>query len=74
MLTDNNQIFRNWFVIIHRHLTKVSAKIIQCIIFERNELSITIYSMVPFSTTIGNFEFVHEGFPKQLIVETTTMK
>ena len=41
MLTDNNQIFRNWFVIIHRHLTKVSAQIIQCIIFERNELSIS---------------------------------
>ena len=45
MLTDNNQIFRNWFVIIHRHPTKVSAQIIQCIIFERIELSITIYSM-----------------------------
>ena len=43
---DNNQIFRNWFVIIHRDLTKVSAQIIQCIIFERNELSITIYSML----------------------------
>ena len=42
MLMHNNQIFRNWFVIIHRHLTKVSAQIIQCIIFERNELSITI--------------------------------
>ena len=41
----NNQIFRNSFVIIH-HLTKVSAQIIQCIIFERNELSITNYSMV----------------------------
>ena len=42
MLTDNNQIFRYWFVIVHRHLTKVSAQIIQCIIFERNELSITL--------------------------------
>ena len=40
MLTDN-QIFGNWFVIIHHHLTKVSAQIIQCIIFQRNELSIT---------------------------------
>ena len=46
---DNNQIFRNWFVIIHRHLTKVSAKIIQCIIFERNELYNTINSMVIFT-------------------------
>ena len=46
MLTDNNQIFKNRFAIIHRHLAKVSAQIIQCIIFERNELSITIYSMV----------------------------
>ena len=42
MLTDNNQFLRNWFVIIHRHLTKVSAQIIQCIIFEGNELSITL--------------------------------
>ena len=45
MLTDNNQIFRNWFVIIHRHLTKVSAQIIQCIIFGRNELSITLSTL-----------------------------
>ena len=42
MLTDNNQILRNWFVIIHCHLTKISAQIIQCIIFERNELYITL--------------------------------
>ena len=49
MLTDNNQIFRNWFVIIHRHLTKVSAQIIQCIIFERNELYNTIYSLASLS-------------------------
>ena len=46
MLTDNNQIFRNLFVFIHRHLTKVSAQIIQCIIFESNELYNTIYSML----------------------------
>ena len=46
MLTDNNQIFRNWFIIIHCHLTKDSAQIIHCRIFERNELSITSYSMV----------------------------
>ena len=45
MLTDNKQIFRNWFVIIHRLLTKVSAQIIQCIIFERNELSITLSTL-----------------------------
>ena len=45
MLTDNNQIFRNWFVIIHRYLTKVSAQIIQCIIFERKELSITLFTL-----------------------------
>ena len=38
MLTDNNQIFRNWFI-IHSRLTEVSAQIIQCIIFERYELS-----------------------------------
>ena len=45
MFTDNNQIFRNWFVIIHRHLTKVSAQIIQCIIFKRNELTITLSTL-----------------------------
>ena len=45
MLTDNNKISRNWFVIIHRHLTKVSAQIIQCIIFGRNELSITLSTL-----------------------------
>ena len=45
MLTDNNKIFRNWFVIIHHHLTKVSAQIIQFIIFERNELSITLSTL-----------------------------
>ena len=45
MLADNNQIFMNWFVIIHRHLTKVSAQIIQCIIFERNEFSITLSTL-----------------------------
>ena len=46
MLTGNNQIFRNWFVIIHRHLTKVSGQIIRCIIFERNELSITLSTLL----------------------------
>ena len=45
MLTDNNQIFRNWFAIIHCHLTKVSAKVLQCIIFEHNELSITLSTL-----------------------------
>ena len=39
-LTDNNQIFRNCFVIIYCHLTKVSSQINKCIIFEPNELSI----------------------------------
>ena len=46
MLTDNNQIFRNWFVIIHCHLTKVSAQIIQGIIYECNELSITLSTLL----------------------------
>ena len=45
MLTDNNQIFRNWFVIIHRHLTKISAQIIQCIIFQRHELSLILSTL-----------------------------
>ena len=31
ILTDNSQIFRDWFIIIHRHLTKVSARIIQSV-------------------------------------------
>ena len=42
MLTDNNQIFRNCFVIIYCHLTKVSSQINKCIIFEPNELSLTL--------------------------------
>ena len=41
MLTDNNQILRNCFVIIYCHLTKVITQINKCIIFEPNELSIT---------------------------------
>ena len=45
MLTDDNEIFRDWFAIIHRHLTKVSAQIIQCIIFVRIELSITLSTL-----------------------------
>ena len=46
MLTDNNQIFRNSFVIIYCHLTKVSSQINKCIIFKPNELYNTIYSRV----------------------------
>ena len=42
MLTDNNQISRNCFVIIYCHLTKVSSQIKKCIIFEPDELSITL--------------------------------
>ena len=42
MLTDNNQTFRNCFVIIHFHPTKVSSQINKCIIFEPNELSVTL--------------------------------
>ena len=44
---DNNQIFRNC-VIIYCHLTKVSSQINKCIIFEPNELSITL-STVPYN-------------------------
>ena len=43
MLMDNNQIFRNCFVIIYCHLTKVSSQInSKCTIFGPNELSITL--------------------------------
>ena len=46
MLTDNNQIFRNCFVIIiYCHLTKVSSQINKCIIFEPNEISITLSTL-----------------------------
>ena len=45
MLTDNNQIFRNCFVIIYCHLTKVSSQINKCIIFEPNEVSITLSTL-----------------------------
>ena len=54
MLTDNNKIFRNLFVIIHRHLTKVSAQVIQCIIFERNEVSIRL-STLWHDSPLGSF-------------------
>ena len=52
MLTDNNKIFRNWFVIIHRHPTKVSVQIIRCIIFERNELCITLSTLWPYPMVV----------------------
>ena len=45
MLTDNNQIFRNCFVIIYCHLTKVSSQINKFIIFQPNELSITLSTL-----------------------------
>ena len=45
MLTDNNQIFRNSFVIIYCHLTKVSAQINKWIILEPNELPITLSTL-----------------------------
>ena len=45
MLTDNKQIFSNCFVIIYCHLTKVSAQLNKCIIFEPNELSITLSTL-----------------------------
>ena len=45
MLTDNNQIFRNCFVIIYCHLTKISSQINKCMIFEPNERSITISTL-----------------------------
>ena len=64
MLTDNNKIFRNWFVITHRHLAKVSAQIIQCIIFGRNELCRTLYTprcMDQGSLTV-NYRYTHREF------------
>ena len=45
MLKDNNQIFTNCFVVIYSHLTKVSSQINKCIIFEPDELSITLSSL-----------------------------
>ena len=45
MLTDNNQIFKNCFIIIYCHLAKVSPQINECTIFEPNELSITISTL-----------------------------
>ena len=41
----NNQIFRNYFVIIYCNLTKASSQINKCIIFEPNELSITLSTL-----------------------------
>ena len=45
MLMDNNQIYRNCFVIIYCHLTKVLSEINKCIIFKPNELSITLSTL-----------------------------
>ena len=45
MLTDNNQILRNCFVIIYCHLTNVLSQINKWIIFEPNELSITLTTL-----------------------------
>ena len=45
MLTDNNQIFRNCFVIVYCDLTKVSSQINRRIIYEPNELSITLSTL-----------------------------
>ena len=50
---DNIQISRNCFVIIYRHLTKVSSQINKCIIFKPNELSIALSTLWP-STEIFN--------------------
>ena len=45
IVTYNNQIFRNCFVFIYCHLTKVSSQIDKCIIFEPNELSIILSTL-----------------------------
>ena len=45
MLTCKNQIFRNCFGIIYCSLTKVLAQIKKCIIFEPDELSITLSTL-----------------------------
>ena len=42
---DNNQIFRNCFAIIYCNLTKVYSQINKCIVFEPNELSITLSAL-----------------------------
>ena len=58
MLTDNNQIIRNCFVIIYCHLTKVLSQINKCIIFEPNKLYNTIYSMVVLPKSLQLSELV----------------
>ena len=45
MLMDNNQVFRNCFVLIYCHLKKVSSQINKRIIFDANELFITISTL-----------------------------
>ena len=45
MLSDNNHIFRNCFVIIYCRLTKVLSQINKGIIFEGNALSITLSTL-----------------------------
>ena len=46
MLIGNDKIFRNCLVFIYCHLTKVSSQINKCIIFEPNELSVTLYNTI----------------------------
>ena len=41
---DNHQIFSNCFI-VYCHLTKVSSQINQCMIFEPDELSITVSTL-----------------------------
>ena len=45
MLTDDNQIFRNCFI-IHCHLTNLSSQINKCILFGPNELFITLSTLL----------------------------
>ena len=67
MLTDNNQIFRNCFVIVYCHLTKVSSQINNWIIFEPNELSITL-STLCFDFVGYNYITVYQLAAHDLVV------
>ena len=56
----NNQIFGNCFIIIHYHLTKVSARINKSIVFGRNELYIPLSTVwIYFQSAAQNMHIRH---------------
>ena len=66
MLRCNNNIFRNYFVIIHCHPTKIQHKYKCSIIFAPDELSVTLSILVATSGCIEKASGVSSALPKLL--------